>query len=120
MVRYLATVRGGREKRRLGGAMIALLVGVVLSCGSLSEEEVTCEEAVSLLEDCCPKLDAQRFSCSQSCSGDGDFTERAISCIRERSCTQLQDRGICTGLTRLANEPYPSRSTDAIQQEACK
>jgi len=100
--------------------MVALLVGIVLSCGGISGDELGCENAVSHLEDCCSTLEGHRFTCERTCRGDVDLTETASECISDRSCTELQDRGICAAMTRLANEPYPASATAAIEQEACK
>ena len=99
--------------------MVALLVGVVLSCGSLSDDELNCEEAVSKLENCCSKLEAHRFTCERTCSGTVDFTEKAATCVQDRSCSDLQDRGICTAMLRLSNE-NPSLSIGEVERAACK
>ena len=101
--------------------MFVLPLAIALSCASMSPEELLCEEAVSRLEDCCPGLDARRFSCETGCNSPTTaVTEQASECIRDRSCDDLKNKGSCTALTRIANEPYPASATFVIEQEACK
>ncbi len=101
-----------------------VLVGVALSCGSVREDELLCEEAVSLLEDCCASLDPRRLNCEYqtSCASSNVpvVTERAADCIRARSCADLRTRGTCETLVRFSKDPYPSSRSAEIEAEACK
>ena len=97
-------------------------MSIVLSCGSIRDDELVCEEAVSRLEDCCPSFEPRRFSCDRGgCNPNVPaLDERAADCVRERACGDLQSKGICENLIRLSNQPYPSSLTDEIEREACK
>jgi len=117
---YVGGVRVRRPSTAGRGAVLGALVAIVLSCGSIRDEELQCEEAVSRLEECCTNLSAGRFSCDPGCNSSVDLTERASACVRDRSCEELSSRGICTNMIRLANEPFPSSATAELEQEACK
>lgn len=112
------------RRRRLGPALVVLLVAIALSCGSVRDDELSCEEAVARLQDCCPGIDPRRLNCEfeTSCSSSNVpvVTERAAECIRARACADLEARGICGGLERLSKEAYPSSRRAEIEAEACK
>lgn len=83
-----------------------------------------CEENVSRLEDCCPKIDPRRLNCVYQ-EGCGTqlvpvLTEKASDCLRERSCADLQARGICDGIRQLSYQPYPFQERGAFEKEACR
>jgi len=103
---------------------VALLVGVALSCGEISEEEMVCEEAVSRLEACCPEIDPRRINCvhAQSCNAElvPVLTSRASACVVEASCDDLRSRGACHGIRELSFEPYQFQSRPAFEAEACR
>jgi hypothetical protein len=104
--------------------VLAILVGIVLSCGSVRNDELVCEEAVARLENCCPTFDPRRFDCEyiDSCNGGNlpAVDEHAAQCIRDRACGDLGALGICAGLIQLSDEPYPVALRDAIEREACR
>lgn len=97
---------------------------VALSCRSFGSDELSCEEALSRIQDCCPGFNVDRIDCAQGCRYNNpsspDLTERASECIRDRDCGELQSRGICEGLIRISREPYPSLFPNGIEDEACK
>ena len=83
-----------------------------------------CEEAVSHLEECCPRIDNRRFNCEYN---DGCGTDlvpvlsiRASNCIRSADCGNLQARGVCDGLRQLSYEPYPFQDRSSFEVEACR
>ena len=69
------------------------------------EDEVVCEEAVAHIADCCPDFDPQagpegaRVSCEYDESACDarlpDLSADESACIRELSCAELKERGIC-------------------------
>ena len=103
---------------------VALLVGVALSCGDISEEEMVCEEAVARLETCCPEIDPRRINCvyAQSCDAElvPVLTPRASACVAETSCDDLKARGSCQRIRELSFEPYQYQSRPALEAEACR
>ena len=115
-----------RQPRHTGIVLAVLtgLVGILFSCGSVRKDELVCEEAVARLSDCCPSFDPRRFDCEyiQSCAGSNVpvVDEHAAECIRARACDDLASTGICAGLIRLSNVPYPSSVRGEIEREACR
>src|SRR5438128_558379 len=105
-----------RRGRGQFGALV-LVVFVVLSCGSISNEQLQCEEAVARLEDCCPSFEPGRFTCDPNgCNGLlPSVNEPAAQCIRDRSCAQLQSSGACGRLIAISNQPYPTLVTESVQ-----
>ena len=103
---------------------VALLVGIALSCGEITEEELVCEEAVARLEACCPEIDPRRINCvhAQSCNAElvPVLTSRASECLSESSCDELKSRGSCQRIRELSFEPYQFQSRPAIEAEACR
>lgn len=103
---------------------VAVLVGIALSCGDISEEEMVCEEAVARLETCCPEIDPRRINCvyAQSCNTElvPVLTAKASACLSEASCGDLKSRGTCERMSELALEPYQFQSRAAIEAEACR
>ena len=116
-------MRRGHFQRSLP-ICVALFVGVALSCGEISEEEMVCEETVARLETCCPELDPRRINCvhAQSCNAElvPVLTLRASECVAEASCDELRSRGTCQRIRELSFEPYQFQSRTAIEAEACR
>jgi hypothetical protein len=82
--------------------LVALGVAVLLACDPLDGAELDCEEAVSVLADCCPGFDTSPLQCivapPQGCNGGG--TSPALSqddsaCIRTETCAELISSGVC-------------------------
>src|SRR5262245_44560823 len=102
-------------RRRAGQAVPAcgwtlVLVAVVLSCGSIPDDELTCEEAVSRLIDCCPGFDPRRMPCvrSDGCGNDQtkpSFSEDSSRCILGKTCDDLR-AGTCERVIRGSVLPH--------------
>ena len=109
---------------RRGPIAFGAVVAVVLSCGSVREDETLCEEAVARLDDCCPKIDSRRFNCTynEGCGTDLNpvLSAKASNCIRDTGCTDLVDRGICDGMVQLSYQPYPFQTRADFEAEACR
>jgi len=82
--------------------LIAAGIAVLFACGDpLRQDELDCEEAVSVLETCCPGFQASQLQCvynNQGCSGT---TYPALStgdsaCIRSETCATLVSSGVCS------------------------
>ena len=103
---------------------VALLVGIALSCGEITEEEMVCEESVARLEVCCPEIDPRRINCvhAQSCNAElvPVLTSKASACLADTSCADLKSRGSCERIRDLSFEPYQFQSRPAIEAEVCR
>jgi len=105
--------RGGHS---VGAALLAVAVGLGLTAQggfgvSSFEEELKCEEAVAHLDECCSSIDPADFDCHVRWDGCDPPEQKEIDvdeseCIRELSCSQLRDRGVCD---RAANVEGYSR-----------
>lgn len=96
----------------------------------LTEEVLSCEEAVSKLGDCCPKVssvlscqDYRYRSTGPDCQGNPQFSEghtlpslnlQESKCIRRRSCKDLIDTGVC----ERALNAYPRGSSVRGESES--
>ena len=108
--------------RARGGIVAAIVVGLSLSCGAITHDELACEEAVSRLSDCCPGLDTRGLSCVDSsggCSGEAKptVTSRASSCVLGKSCSDLG--GACSGVIAYAQVPDTLKDTSVLESEVC-
>lgn len=83
-----------------------------------------CEEAVSRLEECCPKIDPRRINCvyQEGCGTDliPVFTPVASECLRTRPCAELEADGTCEALRQLSYQPYPFQERASFEREACR
>jgi hypothetical protein len=96
-----------RSKR--GGGIIAVIVAVVLglavSCNGFREDEIECEQAVVHLRECCPDLNIKTLDCSYEehldCSDtvtSREYPALALDdsrCVQKKSCDQLVASGAC-------------------------
>jgi hypothetical protein len=91
----------GVRPGRVGTAFVtAGTFAVLFACGGpLLQVELDCEEAVSVLDGCCPGFAGSQLQCNykSDCSGT---TYPAISqsdsaCIRSESCSELKSTGVC-------------------------
>jgi hypothetical protein len=121
---YGGHVRAGRSNLSKRASAIAVVVGVVLGCGGIDDDELLCEEALGHLEDCCPGFDVHRFQCANQAdcfnSVTPDVTQEASKCIRGHECSDARSSGLCDRMTALAAAPYPYLERGAIEQAACK
>lgn len=79
--------------------LAVLLVGAVVCCVGIREDELLCEEAAAHLSDCCPGFAVSSLSCSYN-SGCGSTTYPALSvaasqCINGESCAALVAGDVC-------------------------
>lgn len=88
---------------------LATLLGAALACNGIREDELSCEEAVSHLSECCPGFRASRVDCSytaaQGCGIQTTYPQiglDAAKCIQSESCATMQSNGVCD---RAAQEP---------------
>ncbi len=93
-----------RASMRIGlPVSTASVVFVLLACGDpLRQDELDCEEAVSVLASCCPSFDAHEIRCiynaAEGCETQAvypDITIAESACIRGRSCSELVASGVC-------------------------
>jgi hypothetical protein len=90
------------------GSPAGYALGVVLlfACGSISQAELDCEEAVSVLVHCCPNFDSTQLLCISASSDCGSRqTSPALSdddskLIRGESCETLVTSGECARAQR--------------------
>jgi hypothetical protein len=82
--------------------LIATGIAVLFACGApLRQDELDCEEAVSVLESCCPEFQASQLQCvydDQGCSGTTypALSEGDSACIRSETCATLVSSGVCS------------------------
>jgi hypothetical protein len=86
-------------RRRRVLLLTILLVGAIVCCEGLREDELLCEEAAAHLQSCCPGFDVTSLSCSYT-SGCGSTTYPALSiaasqCINGESCAALVSGNVC-------------------------
>jgi len=88
--------------RLTSSVVVGLGIAVLFACGNpLQQNELDCEEAVSVLEGCCPGFQSSQLQCIYNDQGCAGTTYPAISeddstCIRGESCAQLVSTGVCT------------------------
>jgi len=97
-----------RRTRGTGGVVaivLAVIVGLGVSCNGFREDEVECEQAVNRLRECCPGFNANAVNCNYSeqldCSDTVTAREYpALSldesrCVQSTACQALIDTGVC-------------------------
>ncbi len=94
----------------------ALVLGALFACNGIRHDELSCEEAVSRLSECCAGFRASNVDCSYTASqGCGTFPTypqiglTASECIRSQSCDSLQSSGVCD---RAAMQPAAQPQDD--------
>ena len=86
---------------RLGTASVtAATFAVLFACGGpLRQDELDCEEAVSVLEGCCAGFRGSALQCQYTSDCNGTtypaITVDASACIRGESCSELVSTGVC-------------------------
>jgi hypothetical protein len=103
----------GRRRLRGSPIVLGLAASILLAqCTGISHSETACQEAVALLQDCCPPFDATRVRCSpspastSSCAGavvttpaaPATLSQSDIECILQNSCNALVSHGVCSRL----------------------
>lgn len=106
--------RGAGVKRRAGTAFItAGTLAVLFACGDpLLQVELDCEEAVSVLEKCCPGFAGSELQCvyTSNCAGTTNpaIPEDQSACIRGESCDELKSTDVCGRAQQARSYPTPS------------
>ncbi len=106
-----------RSRKWSSGFTVSLLVAIVLGCGTNTQEELVCEDAVSHLLDCCPGFDAHNVDCTYQPPGCGvsgvypEIDSAQSSCIRAESCSRLQETGVCSRAEAMPNGTSWSESS---------
>ena len=102
----------------------ALSLGATAFIGRLREDELECEQAAAVLDECCPNFSPQGLNCSYS-TGCGSTTYPTLSigesqCIQEMSCETLVAKGVCDRAA-IAEPPIIPDDGGAPQprQEVC-
>ena len=85
--------------------VLAIIIGLGVSCNGFREDEVECEQAVNRLRDCCPGFNSSAVNCNYSeqldCSDSVTAREYpALSldesrCVQSTSCAAMIETGIC-------------------------
>ena len=80
-------------------SLVAAIVLGALACGSIREDQLECEEAVTKLEGCCSDFNASPIQCVYT-SGCEDTTYPDLDiptsdCIRGESCAEIVSTGVC-------------------------
>jgi hypothetical protein len=97
----MASTMTTRSRTWPGGFTAALLLGVILGCTGIREDELACEEAVAHLQDCCPGFYASSVDCTYEPGGCGvsplypEISTNQGWCIRSESCAELESTGVC-------------------------
>lgn len=115
---------GGRSAGTSVALVVALLVA--LSCTGLSEEELTCEQAVSKISECCPDVDTRRLPCVESAGGctngeaEATVSRSAGRCVLDLSCETLRSSGKCERIVAYAMLPHVYKNRAQLEAEVCR
>jgi len=101
--------------------VVALIVGIGVSCNGFREDEVECEQAVNRLKECCPVFNSAQLDCSYSerldCSDNVTGRQYpALSldesrCVQNLPCAALVDTGVCARAQSARSRVVSSDST---------
>jgi hypothetical protein len=112
-----------RAKRRTAYA-VGALVGVVLACTGLRDDELQCEDAVGHLEQCCPTYVPGNIVCLEPSDCEDENRSYPLlsitdsTCIRGESCAELQSSGVCDRAKAFQSE-YSFPGGDAARRGVC-
>lgn len=94
--------------RRLVAIVIAVIIGLGVSCNGFREDEIDCEKAVVHVSECCPSFIARSLDCSYheslDCSDSvvsreyPDLSLEDSQCLRDKSCAAMVSDGDCSRL----------------------
>jgi hypothetical protein len=100
-------------------ALIVALVAVALACGSIRQDQLECEEAVTKLSQCCPNFDASPIQCVYDSDGCNttypDLDIPTSECIRGESCATIVSTGVCA--RSLQGHPVYTPEDDDSESE---
>ena len=105
-----------------GAALLAVLVGGAQPLAQgFREDEVQCEEMAAHLAECCDNVDANAIDCEyfEGCMSESypSVTVDESRCIREKSCEQVREQGICERvLARQAGDETENYAHEAVCQ----
>ena len=87
---------------RIFRASPAVLLGTFLCSLAVGpgfrKDEVSCEEAVAHLDDCCPDFDETQLNCTYADQCSNVYPDLKVAeseCIREASCDEIRARNLC-------------------------
>src|SRR5262245_23016572 len=106
--------------------IVVTLILVSLACTGASYDEVTCEQAVSKLTECCPGVDPRRLPCVDTEGGctSGEaiavVSPRAGECILDLSCEQLRATNRCERIAEYALVPHARKERSQLEAEVCE
>ncbi len=89
------------KERLTRATLVALVLGFTVRCGpGITSDEFHCEVAMARLAECCPSFPLHDMTCQSVPRGCGyalrsQITGDEASGIRERSCQELLDDGLC-------------------------
>ena len=109
---------------------VGVLMALVLACGGIRQDELSCEDAVGHLQQCCPGFTGSNLHClydpgcggvpiglGDTGGGGGatlpDLDVDQSSCIRSESCSQLRSSGVCARAAAF------DTASDAATQAVC-
>ncbi len=91
-----------RRLKRLAAAPLAAAACLLLLGAGIRAEDLACEHAASVLDECCPDLSAAELDCSYDdyagCSESVSppiIGEAESQCVRDASCAQIVEWGVC-------------------------
>jgi hypothetical protein len=104
-----------KSSRWSSGFTVALVVGLLLACGGIRQDEFICENAVAHLADCCPGFSPSTIEChyDTSCLGTTypELDETQGECILSESCAALGANGVCARVGALPDEGLQEAGT---------
>lgn len=122
----MTRTRGGITRSATSSVALGAALVVALSCTGISEEELTCEQAVSKLAECCPDLDPRRLPCVDTAGGcasgeaEATVSRAAGSCVLAVSCDVLRSSRTCERVVAYALVPHAHKDRAAFEAEVCR
>jgi hypothetical protein len=102
---------------------VALLVGLLLACPGIRQDELACEDAVAHLQHCCPGFTGSNIACTYTPGcGPSEYPELGVdqsSCLRNESCDQLRSSGVCERATAIPMNTGEQQGSDGPSLQAC-
>jgi hypothetical protein len=105
------TLKPSRWRR---GFTVSLVVGTLIACSGIRQDEFLCENAVAHLVQCCPGFNANAVNCQydQGCLDTTypEVDESQSECILGESCGSLRANSVCD---RVGQLPFQEGLEDA-------
>jgi hypothetical protein len=96
------TLKPSRWRR---GFTVSLVVGTLIACSCIRQDEFLCENAVAHLVQCCPGFNANAVNCQydQGCleTTYPEVDESQSECILGESCGALRANAVCDRVSQL-------------------